>query len=200
MLIEKHPDIHSFLHSRLIPDWIDGKISLDFDHEFVEERGWEYFVTKDGFSGSITYGFSSEDAGIIIDNYFSNLKKEDDYENPEGSEKTKTIEEMYENDPENTAKLIMTGYEIIKILTEKTRDMMSGHMWGIEENFANYVCTAFAGVSVDDFSSFARQDEDKFLLARQLSGQRSKEESTEDLKRVGGYSELREFWISTYKK
>jgi hypothetical protein len=190
---EKHGDIYRFFHERIIPDWLSGKVKFEHDKNYVIEKGWSGLYNRGAWLGS----GDVEPSHVIgaVDNYFTLLKKGMIHEHvtPRGerimihhspmfagweentlSKPDRNISEMYEEDPNQFTRLLLTGFMTAKYLSFNYRNALyrrSGvDMWTAEEGFANFVGSQLVGVSLDEIGQIVRQDRSKIMMGKQMAG------------------------------
>lgn len=184
-LAQEHPDVVRLLHKSIIPDWLNGRLEIRPDTDYILHKGWD--LLYDGWIGPLAV--QPQKAKDAVNRYFASLKRglvfleggEIFAVPPLAADQLQTVEismeDAYGNSPEETAAKITTGYELLEYLTDCLRAAMSAEMsldlWILEEGFANYVSTSLTGVSLDELQRWAPQDAEKIEIARRMGASRT---------------------------
>lgn len=189
---EKHGDIYRFLHERIIPDWLAGKIEFTHNDPYITEKGWSGLYKMGAWSGPSDVELPS--AVEAVDNYFTLLHKGLLHEmtTPKGeriiihdspmfrgweentlSKPDRNITDMYEEDPARFTRLLLTGFKTADYLSFNYRNVLGRRsgvdLWIAEEGFANFVGSQLVGVSLDDVNQAARQDSNKIAMGKRMA-------------------------------
>lgn len=179
-LCQGHPDIVQLLHKAIIPYWLEGKLEIHSDENYILHKKWRMLYDKWWDPSKI----QAQKAKDAINRYFDLLKQGRifflDGElvsifRPSATPHPKsvfTVEDLIESNLQEMATKVVTGYELLEYLTEcmesALRMEMTIDLATLEEGFATYISSNLTGISLSEIQRWAPQDPGKVELARRI--------------------------------
>lgn len=200
-LAAQHPDVVQLLHASIIPEWLEGKVEMRSDDDYLlYGKGWTDLYG--GWGGPSTV--ECPKAISAVNGYFALLKQGlvcvhngmVDSIPPAAAERfgksPLPLEAAYVDNPQEMVLKIVTGYELLEYLTNCLRTTLSYKMsvalWVLEEAFANYVSVGLTRTAFNELQKWAPQDRGKIELARRMQAASSSIDQV--LERTRTYSDL----------
>jgi hypothetical protein len=172
-LARRHGDVTSLMHGVVVPDWLDGRVSIAFDDNYINSKGWR--LLYETWAGPLD--IELEEAARAVDAYFEVMKLggvrfhgDELLSLPLGAAKERprplpALRLVYDTDPDETIVKIATGYRMIEYFEECLRAASSARLKAdvctLEEAFANYIASGFTRTSLDDLQRWASQGRDQ---------------------------------------